>query len=219
MRCLILAVALLSAPLSARAQAPDSLAANVDPFVIRECYGHAAGYRYDDPTIEGFSHTHFSGSGHTDLGDILVMPVSGDAVPMEPGIPAEPGYRSRFSHASEVARPGYYAVTLDGPSVRAELTAGTRIGVHRYAFPRGRAAHLVIDLRSSLYNYPGKVLWSGLHLRPDGTLTGFRETRGWAPGRTSNRLKRSQGWHKKAASERPAHSRRSTFRFFASHQV
>lgn len=151
--------------------------------VIRECYGHAAGYRYDDPTIQGFSHTHFSGAGHSDLGDLLVMPVTGDTVPMDPGTPEAPGYRSRFSHASEQAKPGYYAVTLDGPQVRAELTAGTRVGVHRYAFPAGKSAHLVVDLRSSLYNYAGKILWSGLHLRPDGTLTGFRETRGWAPGR------------------------------------
>ncbi|GAA0669042.1 putative alpha-1,2-mannosidase [Sphingomonas insulae] len=151
--------------------------------VIRTCYGHAAGYRYDDPTIEGFSHTHFSGAGHSDLGDVLVMPVAGDTVAMDPGTPAAPGYRSRFRHATEVARPGYYAVTLDGPQVRAEMTAGTRIGVHRYRFPRGKAAHLVVDLRSSLYNYPGKILWSGLHLRADGVLTGFRETRGWAPGR------------------------------------
>ncbi len=150
---------------------------------IRDCYGHAAGYRYDDPTIEGFSHTHFSGAGHSDLGDILVMPVSGDTVPMDPGTPAAPGYRSKFAHATETARPGYYAVTLDGPGVRAEMTAGTRVGVHRYAFPKGRTAHLVVDLRSSLYNYPGKILWSGLHLRSDGILTGFRETRGWAPGR------------------------------------
>ncbi len=151
--------------------------------VIRACYAHAAGYRHDDPTIEGFSHTHFSGAGHSDLGDILVMPVSGETVAMDPGTVAAPGYRSRFSHASEQATPGYYAVTLDGPRVRAELTAGTRVGVHRYAFPAGTSAHLVVDLRSSLYNYPGKVLWSGLHLRGDGTLTGFRETRGWAPGR------------------------------------
>ena len=153
--------------------------------VIRTCYGHAAGYRYDDPTIQGFSHTHFSGAGHSDLGDVLVMPVAGDTVAMDPGDPKVPhsGYRSRFDHASETAHPGYYAVTLVDSGVRAELTAGTRIGVHRYAFPRGQAAHLVIDLRTSLYNYPGKILWSGLHLRADGTLTGFRETRGWAPGR------------------------------------
>lgn len=152
---------------------------------IRACYGHAAGYRYEDPTIQGFSHTHFSGAGHSDLGDVLVMPQAGDTAPLDPGDPGRPGsgYRSRFDHASEVAHPGYYAVTLADAGIRAEMTAGTRIGVHRYAFPAGRAAHLLIDLRSSLYNYPGKTLWSGLHLRPDGTLTGFRETRGWAPGR------------------------------------
>ncbi len=153
--------------------------------VIRACYGHAAGYRYEDPTIQGFSHTHFSGAGHSDLGDVLVMPQAGTAVQLDPGDPKQPGsgYRSRFEHASEVAKPGYYAVTLTDPGIRAEMTAGTRIGVHRYTFPQGKAAHLVIDLRSSLYNYPGKILWSGLHLRSDGTLTGFRETRGWAAGR------------------------------------
>lgn len=151
---------------------------------IRGCYGHAAGYRYEDPTIQGFSHTHFSGAGHSDLGDILVAPQAGTAR-LDPGDPARPGsgYRSRFDHATETARPGYYAVTLADGGIRAELTAGTRTGVHRYTFPAGVPAHLVIDLRSSLYNYPGKVLWSGLHLRADGTLTGFRETRGWAPGR------------------------------------
>jgi putative alpha-1,2-mannosidase len=55
--------------------------------------------------------------------------------------------------------------------------------VHRYTFPKGKPAHVLIDLRTSLYDYPGKVLWSRLRLRGDGTVTGFRETRGWAPGR------------------------------------
>jgi predicted alpha-1,2-mannosidase len=153
--------------------------------VIRDSYKWAAGYRYSDPTIEGFSSTHFSGAGHSDLGDFLVMPVSGDIVPLEPGDAAKSGsgYRSRFSHASELATPGYYAVTLSDPGVRAEMTAGTRIGVHRYTFAPGKAAHLVLDMRSSLYNYPGKVLWSSLRLMPDGTLVGERETRGWAPDR------------------------------------
>ncbi|MBN8807264.1 MAG: GH92 family glycosyl hydrolase [Sphingomonas sp.] len=153
--------------------------------VIRKCYGHAAGYRHEDPTIEGFSETHFSGAGHSDLGDFLVMPVSGERVPTDPGNPARPGsgYRSRFSNASEVASPGYYAVTLSDAGVRAEMTAGTRVGVQRYTFGRDKAAHLVLDLRSSIYNYPGKVSWSSLRLRSDGTLTGGRETRGWAPGR------------------------------------
>ena len=209
MRSILLA-ALIAAPLSA--QTADR---SVDPFIgtggeghtfpgatapfgmvqlspdtdtsceIRKCYGHAAGYRYDDPTIQGFSHTHFSGAGHSDLGDILLMPVSGDEVSLDPGDPKVPrsGYRSRFAHAQETASQGYYAVTLADSGVRAELTAGTRIGVHRYAFPAGRPAHVVLDLRSSLYNYPGKILWSSLRLRPDGLVTGMRETRGWAPGR------------------------------------
>lgn len=152
---------------------------------IRACYGHAAGYRYEDPTIQGFSHTHFSGAGHSDLGDFLVMPVAGDTVPLEPGDAKQPGsgYRSRYDKRSETAAPGYYAVTLTDAKVRAELTAGTRVGVHRYRFAPGAAANLVLDLRTSLYNYPGKVLWSSLRLRPDGTLTGARETRGWAPAR------------------------------------
>lgn len=154
---------------------------------IRDCYAHAAGYSYHDSTIQGFSHTHFSGAGHSDLGDLLVMPAIGpaSAVKLDPGSADRPGsgYRQRFSHGTEVASAGYYAVTLADSGVRAELTAGTRVGIHRYAFPKGTDAHLVIDLRSSLYDYPGKILWSGLHVHQDGTITGFRETRGWAPGR------------------------------------
>lgn len=147
-------------------------------------YAHAAGYRYDDKTIQGFSHTHFSGAGHSDLGDVLVMPIAG-AVKLDPGDPNQPGsgYRSRFSHDTEKAEPGYYAVTLADYGVRAELTATPRVGVHRYAFPVGEPAHLLLDLRQSIYNYPGKTLWSRIRIRNDGTITGVRETRGWAPGR------------------------------------
>ncbi len=152
---------------------------------FRQSYKWAAGYRYEDTSILGFSHTHFSGAGHSDLGDILVMPVGGDTVSLEPGDLDKPGsgYRSRFDHATETATPGYYAVTLADTHVRAELTAGTRIGVHRYGFAAGQAAHLIVDLRSSIYNYPGKVLWSSIRVLPDGTIVGARETRGWAPDR------------------------------------
>ncbi|HMI19574.1 MAG TPA: GH92 family glycosyl hydrolase [Sphingomonas sp.] len=153
--------------------------------VTRQCYKWAAGYRYEDQTIQGFSHTHFSGAGHSDLGDFLIMPVSGEAVPLEPGDPANPGsgYRSRFDHISEKAEPGYYSVKLFDPNIFVELTAGTRVGVHRYAFIEGAQAHIVLDLRSSIYNYPGKILWSSIRLRPDGIVTGCRQTRGWAPDR------------------------------------
>ncbi|WP_396616427.1 GH92 family glycosyl hydrolase [Lysobacter soli] len=150
----------------------------------KEGYGWAAGYRYDDHTIVGFSHTHFSGTGHSDLGDVLVMPIAGE-VKLDRGDVDKPGsgYTSRFDHKDERAEPGYYAVTLQDYGIRAELTASPRVGVHRYRFPKGKPAHVLVDLRTSMYDYPGKVQWSRLRLRPDGTLTGFRETRGWAPGR------------------------------------
>ena len=151
---------------------------------FHDSYAWAAGYRYEDHTILGFSHTHFSGTGHSDLGDVLLMPIAGE-VRLEPGDLQQPGsgYRSRFSHQGETAEPGYYAVTLDDYGIRAELTATRRVGLHRYRFPEGKPAHVLLDLRSSIYDYPGKILWSSLRVRPDGTVTGFRETRGWAPGR------------------------------------
>lgn len=155
---------------------------------VKQSYKWAAGYRYSDTTILGFSHTHFSGAGHSDLGDVLVQPISGE-VRLEPGEIDKPGsgYRSRFRHETEVAKPGYYAVTLEDYGVRAELTTTTRVGVHRYTFPVGKPAHVLVDLRSSIYNYPGKVLWSRMRVRKDAngqtTVTGMRETRGWAPGR------------------------------------
>ena len=150
----------------------------------KEAYGWAAGYRYSDSSIVGFSHTHFSGTGHSDLGDVLLMPIAGE-VKLERGDSkvARSGYRSSFRHDDEVAQPGYYAVTLDDYKIRAELTASERVGVHRYRYPQGQAAHVLIDLRTSMYDYPGKVQWSRLRLRADGTVTGLRETRGWAPGR------------------------------------
>lgn len=158
---------------------PDT---QIRPF--KQSYKWAAGYRYEDTTILGFSHTHFSGAGHSDLGDVLLQPIAGD-VRLEPGEIDRPrsGYRSGFSHKTEKAEPGYYAVTLEDYGVRAELTATERVGVHRYTYPAGAPQHILMDLRSSIYNYEGKVLWSRIRIRRDGTITGMRETRGWAPGR------------------------------------
>lgn len=160
------------------------LSPDTDILPFKQSYARAAGYRYTDPTIIGFSHTHFSGSGHSDLGDILLAPVSGEAK-LEPGEADKPGsgYRSRFTHDGEIAQPGYYAVTLTDSQVRAELTAGLRTGLHRYSFQKGARAQVLLDLRTSIYNYPGKVSWSRIRVAEDGTITGMRETRGWAPGR------------------------------------
>src|SRR5689334_25328986 len=89
-----------------------------------DVYKYCAGYQYDDKSIVGFSHTHFSGTGHSDLGDVLVMPIAGE-VKLERGDVEKPGsgYTSRFSHDGEIAQPGYYAVTLADYDIRAELTA------------------------------------------------------------------------------------------------
>ena len=57
----------------------------------KDGYGWAAGYRYDDTTIVGFSHTHFSGTGHSDLGDLLRMPTTGE-LKLERGDPDKPGW-------------------------------------------------------------------------------------------------------------------------------
>ena len=151
---------------------------------FRQSYPWAAGYRYEDDSILGFSHTHFSGAGHSDLGDVLLMPTGGD-VKLEPGYPERPfsGYRSRFSHTDEHAEPGYYAVRLPDNDVDVELTASERVGLHRYRFKAGADANVILDLRSSIYDWSGKNLWSRLRLRGNDTVTGMRETRGWAPGR------------------------------------
>ena len=151
---------------------------------FRQSYPWAAGYRYEDDSILGFSHTHFSGTGHSDLGDVLLMPFTG-ATKLEPGYPerAHSGYRSRFRHQDEQAEPGYYAVKLLDHEVRVELTASERVGLHRYHFPRGVEAKVIMDLRNSIYDYKTKNLWSSVRFRDDQTLTGMRITRGWAAGR------------------------------------
>ncbi|MGI4884130.1 MAG: GH92 family glycosyl hydrolase [Janthinobacterium lividum] len=150
-----------------------------------DVYRYCAGYQYDDPTIVGFSHTHFSGTGHSDLGDFLVMPTVGP-LRLNPGTAARPGsgYRSRYSHQTEIAEPAYYRVKLDDPGVLAELTATARVGVHRYTFPQAADAHIVLDLMAGIYNYPGKNVWTFVRVENDSLVTGYRQTNGWGRTRT-----------------------------------
>ncbi len=150
-----------------------------------EVYRYCAGYQYDDPTIVGFSHTHFSGTGHSDLGDFLIMPTQGP-LKLNPGTDDKPGsgYRSRFSHANEKAEPAYYSVLLDDYGIKAELTATTRVGIHRYTFPAAAPAHIILDLMSGIYNYPDKNVWTFLRVENDTLVTGYRQTNGWARTRT-----------------------------------
>ena len=150
----------------------------------KDVYKYCAGYQYGDKTIVGFSHTHFSGTGHSDLGDFLLMPTVGH-VRLNPGTVARPetGYRSRYSKDSEKANPGYYAVTLSDYDIGVELTATERTGFHRYTFPESDEAHIILDLTSGIYNYDGKVIWSSVRVENDTLVTGFRQTRGWARDR------------------------------------
>lgn len=154
---------------------------NIDGAYVPDTYRYCAGYQYDDPTIVGFSHTHLSGTGHSDLGDILLMPTVGE-VQLDRGTAENPetGYRSRFSHDRERACAGYYEVMLDDYGIRAQLTATERVGVHRYTYPEGREQHLILDLTHGIYNYEGKVRWAQVRVENDTLVTGYRITSGWA---------------------------------------
>lgn len=159
----------------------DTIPHNINGVYQPRAYEYCAGYQYADKTIVGFSHTHFSGTGHSDLGDILIMPYTGK-LHLNPGTADDPdgGYRSRFSHETESARPGYYEVTLADYNVKAQLTATQRVGIHRYSFPAGEDAKFVMDLNHGIYNYDGKTLWASIRVENDTLLTGYRITNGWS---------------------------------------
>jgi predicted alpha-1,2-mannosidase len=150
-----------------------------------EVYQYCAGYRYEDKTIVGFSHTHFSGTGHSDLGDFLLMPSQGP-LQLNPGIAADPstGFRSAFSHTNEVVEAGYYKVKLDDDNIIAELTATSRVGMHQYTFPQSDQSHIILDLMAGIYNYEGKNTWTYVRVVNDTLITGYRQTSGWARTRT-----------------------------------
>ncbi len=163
-------------------QQPHNINGKYNP----EAYKYCAGYQYDDTSIVGFSHTHFSGTGHSDLGDFLIMPTVGE-LQLEPGSKADPstGFRSAFSHANEKAEPGYYSVRLDDHNILAEMTATTRVGFHQYTFPTATAdAHIILDLMHGIYNYDDKNVWTFVRVENDRTVVGYRQTNGWARTRT-----------------------------------
>jgi len=146
-----------------------------------DTYKYCSGYQFDDSTIFGFSHTHFSGTGHSDLGDFLIMPTIGK-LNLEPGNSeiAGSGYHSQYSHKNEFAEPGFYKVHLDDYNIEAELTASDRVGFHQYTFPETNNAHIILDLISNIYNYDGKNVWTFVRVENDTLITGYTQTNGWA---------------------------------------
>lgn len=182
----------------------DRITRYVDPLIGTDAHGHVypgaavpfgmvqlspdtridswdgcSGYHYSDSTIMGFSHTHLSGTGVGDYGDIRLMPTTG-AIITEPGTEENPetGYRSRFRHETETAAAGYYSVSLDDYNIRAELTVTPRAGFHCYTFPAADQANIIIDLTEGVTS--DKVLELWIEIISDTEIQGLRRTSGWA---------------------------------------
>src|SRR6201988_1953635 len=122
-----------------------------------------SGYHYSDSKIYGCSHTHVSGTGISDYGDILVMPSLGRPP------------SGRFQHRNETATPGYYSVKLYDENIFVELTATARVGLHRYTFPKTGGATILIDL-----GHRDKVIDWNLSWTSDTTVVGWRRSQAWA---------------------------------------
>ncbi|CAN5826368.1 GH92 family glycosyl hydrolase [soil metagenome] len=163
----------------------DTLSYEMNGKYNGDVYKYCAGYQYEDKSIVGFSHTHFSGTGHSDLGDFLIMPTTGP-LQLNPGVASDTrsGFRSAYSHANDTATAGYYKVKLDDYNITAELTATNRVGFHQYTFPKSDDAHIILDLMSGIYNYTDKNVWTFVRVENDTLITGYRQTNGWARTRT-----------------------------------
>lgn len=176
----------------------------VDPFIGTDAHGHTfpgatlpfgmvqlspdtrtvgwdacSGYHYSDSSIIGFSHTHLSGTGIGDYGDILLMPFTGRPLITagETGNP-DSGYRSRFKKDTEEAEPGYYKVFLDDYNIKAELTATKRVGVHQYTFPKAENAGVIIDLNHAIHGQSNEI--NELKILNEYEVEGLKKTKGWA---------------------------------------
>ncbi|MFZ4399902.1 MAG: GH92 family glycosyl hydrolase, partial [Bacteroidales bacterium] len=127
------------------------------------------GYHYSDSIIFGFSHTHLSGTGCSDYGDILLMPTTGEIQWNNTK------YASTFSHKNEKAKAGYYQVLLDNYNVNVELTASKRVGFHKYTFPESKQSNILIDLK-----HRDRVIDSYLKINGKDEVEGFRRSMAWA---------------------------------------
>jgi predicted alpha-1,2-mannosidase len=143
-----------------------------------------SGYEYTDPTIQGFSLTHLSGTGCPDLGDFLFVPQVGEpAFVVGRKDHPEEGYQSAFSHADESASAGYYRVKLQKSGVTTELAAGERAGILRFTFPASDTASIMTDLSHVINGNRWRVAESRLRIEDGNTVTGFHLVNGWAKER------------------------------------
>jgi predicted alpha-1,2-mannosidase len=154
---------------------------NKDGNYNSETYEYCAGYQHRDTTIIGFSHTNLSGTGHSDLGDFLVMSTTGKLIldPLKTS-KGNKGFYSTFSHDKEEASPGYYKVDLNSYGIKAELTASERVGFHQYTFPKSDNSHIILDMVYNVYHHDNKNVWTFIRVENDSLITGYRQTKGWA---------------------------------------
>ncbi|HEX3857655.1 MAG TPA: GH92 family glycosyl hydrolase, partial [Verrucomicrobiae bacterium] len=137
-----------------------------------------AGYHYSDSSILGFSHTHLSGVGGSDLGELLIMPFTGQLdVSSNYESLGTARFKSAFSHENELAEPGYYRVLLDKYNILAELTATAHCGMHRYTFPASDQSHLLIDLVHMIGGRPSAG--ASLKVENNTLITGYRNDKAW----------------------------------------
>ncbi|WP_321334687.1 GH92 family glycosyl hydrolase [uncultured Bacteroides sp.] len=133
-------------------------------------WAQASGYDYNDHTIFGFSHTRLSGTGAADLIDILLLPTT------------DGRNQSNFSHKQESAHPGYYQVLLTDDNINAELTATTHVGLHRYQFPTGADAQVILDIDHSANkgSWGRRIINAQIRIVNSTTVEGYRIITGWA---------------------------------------
>ena len=145
----------------------------LSPDTRLEGWDGCGGYHYSDSIIFGFSHTHLSGTGVSDYGDILLMPTTGKLL-LTNGANGEPGYGSKFNHKNELVRAGYYQVLLEDYKINVELTTTKRAGFHKYTFLT-KNAQIILDLahRDKLLDYQIEVIDSN-------TIQGYRYSKEWA---------------------------------------
>jgi len=129
-----------------------------------------SGYHFTDSIVYGFSHTHLSGTGVSDYGDILLMPMS-----RKPYNLKNYSYASKFNKQTEIAQPGYYSVFLEDPMVKAELTASQRVGVHKYTYSNRDSCYMVLDME-----HRDPVIEVSLKIVDDRTICGMRRSNAWA---------------------------------------
>ena len=132
-----------------------------------------SGYHYSDSYIYGFSHTHLSGTGVSDYGDILLMPTN--QIVFNNGEDGKKGYRANFSHKNEIAEPGYYRVHLDSTEIDVELTVSKRSGIHKYQFLSSGSQVVILDLV-----HRDQVLDAKIEKVSNTELQGFRFSKAWA---------------------------------------